>query len=257
MIYQRYVKRTIDSGLALIVLVLALPAGIIIAILIKIDSKGPCLFTQERTGVNGELFKMYKFRTMAATNDVRDTTKANQVTRMGSVARSLSLDEVPQMFNILRGEMSFIGPRPWIHEYYENMTPKQRTRVSVLPGVTGYAQAYGRNNLSIHGKLKYDLEYVHHITFTGDAKILFKTFEALFTRTGQEISKFSISQEIETLRMQLHHISDETVKLANTPIQPSYKTGSVFYSKIDTTHNSKSKAKSITKSKSKKVVTRG
>ena len=253
--YQKYGKRAIDITLSLTTILLTLPLGIVVAILIKLDSKGPVLFTQERTGLNGELFRMYKFRTMACTNDVRDTSHENQITRIGRVARSLSLDEIPQMLNILLGQMSFIGPRPWIHDYYENMTTKQRQRVSVLPGVTGLAQVYGRNNLGINGKIKMDLAYVQHVTFMDDTKILLKTIGALFTRTGQEISKFSIAREIETLKEQLQYALDEA-ETTNTASQtPAFKTGSVFYSSIVAEQSSKTEQ--VGKSTKKKKVMTG
>lgn len=241
--YQRYGKRAIDITLSLATILLTLPLGIIVAILIKLDSKGPAIFTQERTGLGGDLFKMYKFRTMASTNDVRDTSHENQITRIGKLARSLSLDEIPQMFNILLGQMSFIGPRPWIHEYYENMTAKQRARVSVLPGVTGLAQVYGRNNLSINGKIKMDLAYVQHVTFVDDTKILLKTIGALFTRTGQEISKFSIANEIEILKKQLAESQEQIALAAHLSEQTGFKTGSVFYSSIEPKPKTKTKPK--------------
>lgn len=247
--YKKYGKRAIDITLSLAVILLTLPLGVIVAILIMLDSKGPAIFTQERTGLNGELFKMYKFRTMASTNDVRDTSHENQITRIGGVARSLSLDEIPQMFNILLGQMSFIGPRPWIHDYYENMTAKQRQRVSVLPGVTGLAQVYGRNNLSITGKIKMDLAYVAHVTFIDDAKILIKTIGALFTRTGQEISKFSIANEIEILKQQLAGAQEQVALASHLSEQAGFMTGATFYSSVEQKPKAKSKPKAATKHK--------
>lgn len=255
--YQKYGKRAIDITLSLTTILLTLPLGIVVAILIKLDSKGPVLFTQERTGLNGELFKMYKFRTMACTNDVRDTSHENQITRIGRVARSLSLDEIPQMLNILLGQMSFIGPRPWIHDYYENMTTKQRQRVSVLPGVTGLAQVYGRNNLSINGKIKMDLAYVQHVTFVDDSKIFLKTIGALFTRTGQEISKFSIAREIETLKQQLIEAQEQVALASHLSEQAGFKTGATFYSSVEPKPKAKSKPKAPAKhTKPKKVATK-
>ena len=118
----KYVKRFFDLIMALILVIIFLIPMIIIAILIKLDSKGPIFFKQERTGKNGKIFLLYKFRSMAVDNDVHDFNCQDKKTRVGNVLRKLSLDEFPQLINIIKGEMSFIGPRPWIPDYYENMT---------------------------------------------------------------------------------------------------------------------------------------
>jgi lipopolysaccharide/colanic/teichoic acid biosynthesis glycosyltransferase/glycosyltransferase involved in cell wall biosynthesis len=200
--YQKYLKRTFDTTVSLIVLMLALPVGIIVAALIKIDSKGPTIFKQKRTGKNGSIFNMYKFRTMTCDNNVHDTKQANKLTTLGKIIRALSLDEIPQFINILKGEMSLIGPRPWIPEYYNHMTDKQRQRNSVRPGITGLAQARGRNNLTVFDKINYDLLYIQRITFTNDVKIIVLTILALFEKTGAAIEKHAIHFEIEKLRLQ-------------------------------------------------------
>jgi teichuronic acid biosynthesis glycosyltransferase TuaG len=200
--YQKYLKRTFDTTVSIIVLMLALPVGIIIAGLIKLDSKGPSIFRQKRTGKNGSIFNMYKFRTMACDNDIHDSNQANKLTTLGKIIRLLSLDEVPQFVNILKGEMSIIGPRPWIPEYYQHMTEKQRLRASVRPGITGLAQARGRNNLSVFDKINFDLLYIQRITFTNDIKIIVLTILALFEKTGSAIEKHAIHHEINTLKIQ-------------------------------------------------------
>ena len=200
--YKRYVKRPLDITLALAVIVLTLPLTLLSALLIRVSSKGPVLFRQERTGIRGDNFKIYKFRTMTHNNDVRYITKGNQLTTVGTYVRALSVDEIPQLINIVKGEMSFIGPRPWIPEYYEFMTKEQRHRVDVLPGMTGLAQVHGRNSLSIYKKIDYDLGYVNRISPREDAKIVFLTFKAIVAKGSREIEKHGIHTELSLLKDQ-------------------------------------------------------
>jgi teichuronic acid biosynthesis glycosyltransferase TuaG len=201
--YQKYLKRTFDTTLAFIVLMVAMPLGILIAMLIRIDSKGPVVFKQKRTGLHGSVFNMYKFRTMLADNNVNDADQANQLTTLGKIIRALSLDEIPQFVNIIKGEMSVIGPRPWIPEYYQHMTDEQRKRTIVKPGITGLAQARGRNNLNVFDKINFDLLYIKEVSFVNDVKIIVYTIQSLFEKTGCYIEKYGIHQEIQTLRLQL------------------------------------------------------
>lgn len=198
----RIVKRIIDFLMALSILIIFLIPMIIIAIAIKIDSKGPAIFKQDRTGKNGKIFKMYKFRSMVANNDVHNFKEKDKYTKVGKFIRSLSLDELPQIINILRGQMAFIGPRPWIPEYYENMNEEQRHRCDVLPGITGLAQVKGRNNLSIIEKINYDLEYVRNFSFKQDIKIFFLTIKAIFIKDGVNAGKETIKDELDFLKME-------------------------------------------------------
>ena len=181
---------------------------IIIGILIKFDSKGPVFFKQERTGKNGKIFLLYKFRSMAVDNDVHDFSKSDQHTKIGTILRKLSLDELPQLINILKGEMSFIGPRPWIPDYYESMNEHQRHRNDVLPGITGLAQAKGRNNISIISKINYDLEYVQNYSLIQDIKIFFLTIKTVLSKEGADAGKNTIKTELETLKTQELKVSD-------------------------------------------------
>ena len=169
--YQKYGKRFTSVILATSLFPLASIIFIIVAGCIKLDSRGPILFRQKRTGKDGEPFTLYKFRSMPADNDVHDTSKSDSLTRVGKVIRATSLDEIPQLINIIKGDMSFIGPRPWITDYYDNMNSDQRRRNDVRPGITGRAQAYGRNSISIQQKIAHDLEYVDHVTLLNDVKI--------------------------------------------------------------------------------------
>lgn len=198
----KYIKRIFDFIIALMMLIVLLIPMIIIAIAIKLEDKGPALFMQERTGKNGKPFKLYKFRSMKVNNNVRDFKKENQMTKVGKFIRKTSLDEIPQMINILKGDMSFIGPRPWIPEYYENMNKNQRKRVDVLPGLTGLAQANGRNGISIFDKINYDLEYVKNYSFIQDIKIMFQTIITVFKKENVDISKLGIKEEIDALKNQ-------------------------------------------------------
>ena len=204
----RYVKRILDLIIAIVLMIILLIPMIIIGILIKLDSKGPVLFKQERTGKNGKIFLLYKFRSMAGDNDVHDFSKSDKHTKIGTILRKLSLDELPQLINILKGEMSFIGPRPWIPDYYENMNEHQRHRNDVLPGITGLAQAKGRNNISIISKINYDLEYVQNYSLIQDIKIFFLTIKTVLSKKGADAGKNTIQTELETLKTQELKVSD-------------------------------------------------
>ena len=193
-------KFLFDRVLAIAGLIIACPLMLIIAIAIKIDSKGPVLFKQERTGKKGKNFNMYKFRTMVADNDVHDFSKQDEHTKVGRILRKTSLDELPQLIAIALGKMSFIGPRPWIPDYYNNMSDRQRKRYDVRPGLTGLAQCMGRNNLSILEKIKYDLEYINHYSLTQDLKIILMTIRVVFTGNGAEAGKTTIQNELDDLK---------------------------------------------------------
>ena len=137
----------------------------------------------------------------------REELKSNlsheqMVTKVGKFIRKTSLDELPQLFNILKGEMSFIGPRPWIPEYYEWFTDEQKKRADVLPGISGLAQVKGRNGINIFRKIDYDLIYVHNISFKFDLKIILETIKTVFSKADAEISEVGIKQEINELKIQ-------------------------------------------------------
>lgn len=194
------IKFLFDRIVALLGLIIASPLMLIIAIAIKIDSKGPVLFKQIRTGKYGKEFTMYKFRTMVENNDVHDFSKSDERTRIGKILRKTSLDEIPQLFAIATGKMSFIGPRPWIHDYYENMNDNQRHRYDVRPGLTGLAQCMGRNDISIFEKIEYDIEYIKNYSLIQDIKIVFLTIKTVFTGCGADAGKSTIQKELEDLK---------------------------------------------------------
>ena len=187
----KYIKKILDFIFSLILIIILLIPMIIISILILIIDRQNFIFKQDRTGLNGKNFKILKFRTM----------KKGKPTGLGKKIRRLSLDELPQIFNILKGDMSFIGPRPWIPEYYENMNKKQKRRVSVLPGLTGLAQVSGRNDIDVFKKIDYDLEYVDNFSFKQDISIIFKTICVIFKKDS-DISEEGINREIKELEKQ-------------------------------------------------------
>ena len=196
------VKRIFDFLVALFAVIITSPIMLILAIAIKLDSKGPAIFKQVRTGKNGKEFMLYKFRTMAVDNDVHDFSSKDRHTKVGTFLRKVSLDELPQFINVLKGDMSFIGPRPWIPDYWDNMNAIQRHRCDVLPGITGLAQAKGRNNISIFDKINYDLEYIRNYSLLEDIKVVFWTIKTVISKDGADAGKGTIQNELEDLKNQ-------------------------------------------------------
>ena len=184
--YERCVKRALDFIIALAFIVLFWWMYAILAILVRIKLGTPVLFTQERPGKGENIFKMYKFRTMTDECDANGELLPNEVrlTKFGSALRSTSLDELPEVFNILKGDMSLIGPRPLLVQYLPLYNEEQRHRHDVRPGMTGWAQVNGRNALSWEQKFAYDVEYARNCTFTMDLKVFLTTFKVIFSRSG-------------------------------------------------------------------------
>lgn len=183
--YAKYFKRVLDFLLSLIAIIILSPIFLIIAIAIKLDSKGPVFFLQERLGKDGKVFKIIKFRTMIVNAEhIGDGLKVksesdNRITKVGKVLRKTSLDELPQFVNVLKGEMSIIGPRPPVtyHPHkYEEYSDEQKKRFNVRPGITGLAQVRVRNSASWDDRIKIDVEYTEKISFIMDIKIFFETF---------------------------------------------------------------------------------
>lgn len=183
-IYERYIKRLLDIICALAALIVFGWLYIIVAILVRVKLGAPVLFTQPRPGKDEKIFKLYKFRTMTDARDENGKLLPDDVrlTKFGKALRSTSLDELPEAFNILKGDMSVIGPRPQLVRDMVFMTPEQRLRHTVRPGLSGLAQTRGRNALSWDGKLETDLEYIQRVTFLGDLKIIFDTVKQVFFR---------------------------------------------------------------------------
>ena len=193
-------KRFLDIVISLVGLIILIPFIIIIGPLIKLQDKGPIFFKQKRTGRYGKEFTLIKFRSMPVDNDVRDFTVENKMTKIGKFIRRTSIDELPQFWNIFKGEMSFVGPRPWIPEYYQNMTKKQRGRYLVRPGITGLAQVNGRNAITVTKKIKYDLEYVKGVSLRMDTKIILLTIMTVFRKSEACSKKTIIKDELKELR---------------------------------------------------------
>lgn len=185
-IYEKFVKRPMDCFLATLCLLIFSPLMLILAALVRIFLGAPVLFEQERPGKDGKVFKLYKFRTMTDKRDEDGQLLADELrlTAFGKILRSSSLDELPELFNIIKGEMSLIGPRPLLVQYLPLYNQEQARRHEVRPGLTGLAQSRGRNSLSWEEKFKLDVEYVDHITFLGDMKIIIDTIRSIINAEG-------------------------------------------------------------------------
>ena len=183
-IYSKYIKRLLDILISLTFIVLFSWLYLILVILVRIKLGSPVLFCQKRPGYNEKIFTLYKFRTMTDKRDEKGNLlpDSERLTKFGSMLRSTSLDELPEMFNILKGDMSLIGPRPLLVEYLHYYTEEERLRHSVRPGLTGLAQVSGRNYLAWDKRLAKDVEYVNHISFITDVRIIIKTIKVVFKK---------------------------------------------------------------------------
>ena len=184
--YEAYIKRIQDFICAFIAIILLSPVLLVVAILVRTKLGSPILFVQERPGLNGKVFKLYKFRTMLPPKDgeIDPLQDAQRLTSFGKKLRSTSLDELPELFNILKGDMSVVGPRPLLTRYLSRYNARQARRHEVRPGFTGLAQVNGRNAISWEEKFTWDVKYVDKITFFGDWKIIFATIRTVIKREG-------------------------------------------------------------------------
>ncbi|MBR6040481.1 MAG: sugar transferase [Clostridia bacterium] len=184
--YERFVKRPQDFLCALLAIIVLSPVLLTVAILVRIKLGSPILFRQERPGRNGKIFKLYKFRTMLPPKDgiIDPKQDAARLTPFGKKLRATSLDELPELFNILKGDMAVVGPRPLLVQYLNRYNAHQARRHEVRPGFTGLAQTHGRNAISWEEKFDWDVKYVDHITFLGDWKIIFETVKTVLKREG-------------------------------------------------------------------------
>lgn len=182
--YKNLIKPILDFILAFLLIIIFSPIILIVALLIKLKLGSPILFTQERPGLNGKIFRIYKFRTMSDERDSKGDLLSDELRLkgFGKLIRKSSLDELPQLFNVLKGEMSFVGPRPLLVEYLKLYNQEQAKRHNVKPGITGWAQVNGRNAISWEEKFKLDVYYVEHISFMLDCKILYMTFFKVLKR---------------------------------------------------------------------------
>ena len=184
--YEKFIKRPQDFCCALLACIVLSPVLLAVAILVKVKLGSPVMFSQERPGLNGEIFKLYKFRTMTSETDENGNLLPDdqRLTSFGKKLRATSLDELPELGCILTGKMSVVGPRPLLVKYLPLYNEHQARRHEVRPGFTGYAQANGRNALSWEEKFDMDVEYVDNITFRGDWKIIFQTVKTVLKKEG-------------------------------------------------------------------------
>ncbi|QVY63888.1 sugar transferase [Cytobacillus gottheilii] len=184
--YRSFIKRPMDFILSLIAIIVLSPILLVVAILVRTKLGSPVLFKQKRPGLNEEIFMMYKFRTMTDERDDKGELLPDSVrlTKFGRLLRSTSLDELPELFNILKGDMSIIGPRPLLVQYLPLYNNHQRRRHEVRPGLSGLAQVSGRNAISWEDKFNLDVEYVDKVRFIKDWKIIFLTIKKVFVREG-------------------------------------------------------------------------
>ena len=189
-LYKNFGKRAIDFTIALIALLIIWPLLLIIAVIVKLDSKGPAVFVQERLTLGGKVFKMYKFRTMIVNAEKQGTGAYSfgndpRITKAGNILRKLSLDELLQLVNILKGDMAFVGPRPILTYHpckYEEYTEEEKTVFTVRPGISGWAQVNGRNSVDWEERFKLNEWYVQHVSLWLDIKIVFMTIAQVFSR---------------------------------------------------------------------------
>lgn len=189
--YEKYIKRPQDFCCALVAIIVLSPIMAVTAVLVRVKLGSPVIFKQERPGLYGKIFTLYKFRTMTDAKDKNGNLLPDDVrlTKFGKMLRSTSLDELPELLNILRGDMAVVGPRPLLVEYLPYYTKEEKHRHDVRPGLTGLAQINGRNTLTWEEKFSYDIKYVKNISFVNDVKIILKTVEKVFKRSDILIGK--------------------------------------------------------------------
>ena len=194
--YERLVKRPLDFLCALLATIVLSPIMLVTAILVRRKLGSPVLFKQDRPGRNEKIFKLYKFRTMTSETDAEGKLLPDEVrlTDFGKKLRSTSLDELPELFNILKGDMAVVGPRPLMVKYLPRYNKHQARRHEVRPGFTGLAQVHGRNSISWEEKFSWDVKYVDNITFLGDLKIIFQTVSVVLHHSGIS-SESSVTME--------------------------------------------------------------
>ena len=210
-VYARYIKRILDvllSGCALVVLT---PVLLIVAVLVRTKLGSPVIFCQERPGKDEKIFKMYKFRSMTDARGENGELLPDEVrlTKFGRALRSTSLDELPELWNIFKGDMSIVGPRPQLVRDMVFMTPEQRLRHTVMPGLTGLARVSGRNAISWEDKLATDLRYIRRITFLGDVKIVLLTVKKVFCREDISADGMDTAEDLGDYLLRTAQVSEE------------------------------------------------
>ena len=195
--YEKYFKRPLDLLCGLAAVIVFAWLYLLVAVLVRFKLGSPVLFTQDRPGRGEKVFKLYKFRSMTDARDENGELLPDEVrlTKFGRMLRATSLDELPEAFNIIKGDMSVIGPRPLLVKYLPRYSPEQHRRHEVRPGLSGYAQVHGRNAVSWQEKFRMDVEYVDHITFLGDLKIIRDTVVTAFVKRDGISSETSATME--------------------------------------------------------------
>lgn len=202
-LYERFFKRALDVFCSLLAIVVFWWLYVIVAVLVRVKLGTPVLFTQDRPGKDEKIFKLYKFRTMTDARDENGNLLPDDVrlTKFGKLLRSTSLDELPEVLNILKGDMSIIGPRPLLVKYLPLYNEEQKRRHEVRPGLSGYAQVNGRNSVTWEEKFRMDVEYVDHVTFLGDVKIILGTvLKAFVKREGINSETAATMEEFKGTR---------------------------------------------------------
>lgn len=209
--YRKYIKRMLDFILSLSAIIILSPVLLITAILVKIKLGSPVIFKQQRPGKNEKIFTLYKFRTMTDKKDEEGNLLPDEqrLTKFGKILRSTSIDELPELINILKGDMAIVGPRPQLIKDMIFMTKEQRKRHTVRQGLTGLAQVNGRNNLKWEEKIEYDLEYIKNITFINDVKIILKTIGKVFKREDIETEGMETAEDLCDYLLRTNKISKE------------------------------------------------
>lgn len=201
-VYRRYVKRPMDFILSLIAIIVLSPVLLVVAILVRTKLGSPIIFRQKRPGLNEKIFTLYKFRTMTGERDENGELLPDSVrlTKFGKLLRATSLDELPELFNILKGDMSIVGPRPLLVEYLPYYTKQEKLRHNIRPGLTGLAQVSGRNFIEWDKRLEKDVEYFHTITLLNDLEILLKTIQIVLKKEDIAIVTDDIEGNLADIR---------------------------------------------------------
>lgn len=211
--YRKCFKRLLDIIISLTALIILSPILLVVWILVRVKLGGPAIFTQQRPGKNEKVFKLYKFRSMTNERDENGELLPDEVrlTKFGKLLRSTSLDELPELFNILKGDMSLIGPRPLLIRYLPWYTEEERHRHDVRPGLTGLAQVNGRNALGWEDRFAYDLEYVNNLTFWMDLKIIGMTVGKVLKRSGTLSGADQTVADFDVYRKEQKNEADSTI----------------------------------------------
>lgn len=215
--YKKFIKRFLDLILSLMALIILMPLMLIIYILVRVKLGKPAIFKQERPGKDEKIFTLYKFRTMTDEKDENGNLLPDEqrLTKFGKMLRSTSLDELPELVNIIKGDMSIVGPRPLLVRDMVFMTEIQRKRHSVRQGLTGLAQVKGRNNITWEEKIKYDLNYVENISFINDVKIILKTVIKVFKREDTQTDGMQTAEDLGDYLVRTNKISKDDYTCKN------------------------------------------